>query len=194
MGGFGSGRPGWKRKTGEMLRLDVVWLNKRGCLSLGKAGIITWTSGYGNKSSISFESTGGALRLTFTVSVDGAERESVVQMVHLERTPCRLGGGRSWFLCPGCGRRVGVLYGQRLFLCRVCHRLTYASQCEGQSDRLLRRANLLRARLGGEPGISAMIRKPKRMRWATFERLTGEIHDLETAGLTIALERFGVEL
>jgi hypothetical protein len=174
-----------------MLRLDMVWLNKHGCLSPGGSGNIFWTSGYGKKSSISYVSTGDALRLTFTVSVNGGEGEDVEQTVYLERTPCRFGGERPWFLCPGCGRRVGVLYGRRRFLCRLCHKLAYASQCETRSDRLLRRANKIRRRLSGEAGMNSFTPKPKRMRLATFERMIEEINELENESLMMVAVKFG---
>ena len=192
MGGFGSGRPGWKRKTYELLRLDVVSLQRDGALDAGRAGLLSWGCEKDGRSTISFQSMGDSLRLVLRVRIDGGEWEDVTQTVYLERTSCRFGGERPWFLCPGCGHRVGVLYGRRLFLCRVCHGLTYASQCEGEADRLLRRANKLRARLGGEPGIFAIICKPKRMRWTTFERMMDEIHSLEEASLAMAMVRFRV--
>ena len=39
--------------------------------------------------------------------------------VRIERTSCNLGGSRHWFICPvvGCGRRVAILYGGRIFAC-----------------------------------------------------------------------------
>jgi len=183
-----------KWKTNDLLRLDVAWLNKQGSLSPGRAGNITWTRGHGRKSFISFESTRDALRLMFNVSVNGGEREDVRQTIALERTPCRFGGERPWFTCPDCGRRVGVLYGHRRFLCRHCHALAYDSQCEERHDRLLRRANKIRARLGGEPGLYAIIMKPKRMRWTTFERMKAEARRLEMECLMLASAKFGMEL
>ena len=43
--------------------------------------------------------------------------------------PCRYGGARLWFRCPGCGHRRGTLYqvggaGR----CRRCHALLYRRQ------------------------------------------------------------------
>jgi hypothetical protein len=55
------------------------------------------------------------------------------QTVRLVQTAANLGGSRWWFLCPGCGSRVGRLHlpGRGrilpLFKCRACHGLTYES-------------------------------------------------------------------
>jgi hypothetical protein len=54
------------------------------------------------------------------------------QLVPITTVRPYLGGKRFWFLC-GCGRRAGRLYlppGQRVFLCRHCHWLTYRSTRE----------------------------------------------------------------
>jgi hypothetical protein len=53
-----------------------------------------------------------------------------------ERLPCEYYvqhcGGRRWcFMCPGCDRRMEVLYlpsGESHFRCRNCHKLRYRSQ------------------------------------------------------------------
>jgi hypothetical protein len=86
----------------------------------------------------------------------------VAETVRIVRVPCRSGGARPYFICPGvvngvaCRRRVAKLYGPgRYFLCRHCYRLAQASQSEGRWDRPLHRANKIRQRLGGEPGMDA---------------------------------------
>jgi len=49
--------------------------------------------------------------------------------VYLSYTQCFFGGKRSWFVCPLCNRRVGVLYKQEDYLgCRECFNLTYRSR------------------------------------------------------------------
>ena len=82
--------------------------------------------------------------------------------------------GQYWWRCPavGCGRRVAVLHGGRIFACRQCHRLAYRSQRETDDDRATRRANTIRRRLDWEPGVlNGNGGKPKGMHWKTYWRL-----------------------
>jgi hypothetical protein len=53
---------------------------------------------------------------------------SLEQDLEVITTPCRFGGHRYWFVCPGCNHKVGVLYRPPLsneLRCRKCHNLTY---------------------------------------------------------------------
>ena len=101
--------------------------------------------------------------------------------------PCRFGGARPYFVCPGiingivCRRWVTKLYGAgRYFLCRHCYQLAYPSQREDRYDRALRRANKIRTRLGGEPGAASVFpARPKGMHHRTHERLQSAVLDAE---------------
>jgi hypothetical protein len=113
--------------------------------------------------------------------------------VRIERTPCKLGGSREWFICPavGCGRRVAILHGGGIFACRHCYQLAYASSREDAGGRATRRADRLRARLGWEPGIlNGEGDKPKWMRWPTFERLAAQHDDLVWRSMQAMMLRF----
>ena len=129
---------------------------------------------------------------------DDEEWQDVEEPVPIVWTPCHFGGSRPWFVCPGivngvpCGRRVGKLYGPgRYFLCRHCYRLAYQSQREQPHERALRRANSIRMRLGGEPGMLCPFpEKPKGMHWRTYERLRQRVRDAEM----VAEERLWVQL
>lgn len=127
------------------------------------------------------------LHLAYRVRIAGGEWQDVEEAVRIVRVPCRLGGARSYFICPGvvnrvaCGRRVAKLHGPgRYFLCRHCYRLAHASQSEGGWDRALRRANKIRQRLGGDPGMAAPFPKtPKGMWRRTYERLREQAFESE---------------
>ena len=55
---------------------------------------------------------------------------------------------------PRCGRHVAVLYGLGLrFLCRHCYQLSYSSQQENASDRMMRKARKIRERLGASDSL-----------------------------------------
>jgi hypothetical protein len=99
--------------------------------------------------------------------------------------PCRFGGRRPFFLCPGvvnglhCGR-VNLYCAGKYFLCRHCYRLTYTSRQERAHDRALRQVDKLRMRLGGDPGMASEFpEKPKGMHWRTYERLSNRVWEAE---------------
>jgi hypothetical protein len=102
-------------------------------------------------------------------------QETLVPLAH---TPCHYGGTRPWFLCPGCGRRVAVLYLlHSRFVCRRCGDVGYIVEHLSKEQRRQRREWRRWFRLcamlpGGE-------RKPKRMRWRTYRRIYKEIGSLD---------------
>jgi hypothetical protein len=189
MGGFGSGRPsGSGRGRVESCRsVDVNRLHTAGCLRPGWSGEWQWTRDGEKVAWISLRAGASCLNLIYRVRVAGGEWQDVEETVRIDRIPCRFGGARPYFICPGvvngitCGRRVAKLHGAgRYFLCRHCYRLSHASQNEREWDRTLRRANKIRQRLGGEPGMAAPFpQKPKGMWKRTYERLQDEVIDAE---------------
>ncbi len=110
--------------------------------------------------------------------VDG---ERVRERVALDRTQCNYGGDRPWFRCPGCRRRVALLYGGPRFRCRQCHGLAYRSTREDALTRAFGRANDLARRAGGMAGIPG--RKPHGMHWRTYERLIERWEEAEERAL-----------
>ena len=103
----------------------------------------------------------------------------------------RLGTGvmcsaRSSGVC--CGRRVTKLYSaRRLFACRNCYRLTYASQQESALHRGLGKSQKIRMRLGESANMSEEFPdKPKGMHWRTYERLRW-VHDVAEERSNISL-------
>ena len=189
MGGFGSGRPGGSgRDTVESCRsLDVNRLHRAGCLAPGWFGGWQWTRDGEQVAWITLRAEADRVVLSYRWRIAGGAWRDVREPVPIVRVPCRFGGGRPYFLCPGvvngvaCGRRVAKLYGPgRYFLCRHCYRLAHASQREGAWDRALRRADRIRRRLGGDPGMASPFPgRPKGMWRRTYERLRDAAFEAE---------------
>lgn len=184
MGGFNSGRRGGGRCTDDMRPLDVRKINRAGLLKAGRSFSWQWTCNGEVRATINLWVTDpDRVRLDYRNRSDhhnGGEWEPMQYTVLLDWTPCALGGQRVWWRCPalGCGRRVAVLHGGRVFACRQCNRLAYRSQRETTDDRATRRADTIRRRLGWDVGIlNGNGLKPKGMHWRTFERLQRE-HDI----------------
>ena len=192
MGGWGSGRrSGFGReKVGDCCAIDINSLRKKGQLRAGWAGQLRWSDVYGQIVAVDLRADADRIHLSFGVHTDLRDRinrESIVRTVRIVRMPCRYGGSRPYFICPGinngktCSRRVAKLYmAGKHFLCRHCADLRYQSQSEGGLYRLLRRANKIRVRLGGEPGLgSDFPLKPRGMWWRSYEKLYAECHHAE---------------
>ena len=149
-------------KVEECRSLDVNRLHREGCLRPGWGGNWQWTRDGERIAWIGLRAELDCLHLSYRVRIGGGDWQDVAETVRIVRVACRYGGARPYFVCPGivngivCSRRVAKLYGPgRYFLCRHCYRLVHASQSEGRLDRALRRANTIRQRLGGDPGMAA---------------------------------------
>lgn len=198
MGGFGSGRPsGSGRDTVEACRsIDVNRLHRAGCLTPGWWGGWQWTRDGEPIASINLRAEADRLHLSYRMRFDGDAWQDVVETVRIVRAPCRFGGTRPYFVCPGmvngavCGRRVAKLHGPgRYFLCRHCCRLAHASQSEGVWDRARRRVSKIRQRLGGELGMASPFPpRPKGMWRRTYQRL----HKQAFAAEVLADEAFSI--
>jgi hypothetical protein len=88
------------------------------------------------------------VRFIYSCQSNGGEKEKLDYPVRLQTTSCHYGGACYWFTCPasGCGRRVALLYGGKIFACRQCYHLAYESQRETPDDRAGRKANNIRRR------------------------------------------------
>ena len=189
MGGFGSGRPsGNGRDTADGCRsIDINRLHRDDCLKPGWAGAWSWKRDDEEVARIGIRAEERRIVLSYRHRLNGGEWNDVEEPVAIVRVPCRYGGSRPYFICPGlvngvaCRRRVAKLHGPgRYFLCRHCYRLAYASQSEDTWDRTLRKANKVRTRLGGNPGMAEIFpERPKGMWNRTYEKLRDEAHDTE---------------
>jgi hypothetical protein len=189
MGGFGSGRrSGSGRDTVEACRsIDVNRLYREGCLREGLSGSWQWTQDGEKVAWINLRADQDRLHLSYRVRMGGGDWEDVTETVRIVCVACPFGGARPYFICPGvvngiaCRRRVAKLHGPgRYFLCRHCYRLAHASQSETPWYRALRRANKVRQRLGGDPGMdSPFPRRPKGMWRRTYEHLRERCFEAE---------------
>lgn len=177
MGGFGSGNwSRWDRKTttDDVPRLDIRALNKDGLLcTVGSVGSITWSYHGEISGSVGFRVLKNSLVLIYRNRNAHGKWQNMYEPIKLDRTPCNFGGNRYWFLCPGCNKRIAVLYGSGpRFLCQPCSGVVYASKNESYIDRMMRKARKIRLRLGGTDDLSLPIPdKPKFMHRDTYQRM-----------------------
>ena len=194
MGGFGSGRHGGKSTTGDMHVLDIRKIARAGRLTPGQSFGWQWTCNGEKIASINMRTDTDRVTLDYRARDRGGEWQAMNYSVCLSWTPCTYGGQRAWWLCPavGCGRRVAVLYGGKVYACRHCHQLAYRTQREQPHDRAGSKADKLRDRLQWEAGIlNGNGIKPKGMHWATFDRLEAQHDALVNQTLAGVMEKFG---
>lgn len=178
MGGQGSGRRSdcWgKSLTEESPAFDIRNLFRSGRLSAGEYTFRRWYAGGGANQKVLVTMEGGRLVLRHSARPDSPTYD---QKFFIEHTPCHFGGSRPWLVCPGCSKRVAIIYKNgRYFYCGRCCKLSYPSQVEGVFEGSVRKAERIRKRLGWPHGILFWARaKPKGMHYETFERLKAE-HD-----------------
>lgn len=192
MGGPGSGRvmhfwKDGKDTTEESRRLDIRWFKQRGFLTPGAMGPVTWTCNGREVGSVWCQVQKDKVILNYHHG-----DKTLTLKITLDETPCFYGGSRKWFLCPGCGKRVAVLYNSgRWFFCRHCLDLCYSCQLETPTDRLIRKQRKIRKRLHADDDLFTMVwEKPKGMHWKTFERLRTAANDANALSWQIFSRRF----
>jgi hypothetical protein len=157
--------------------LIVCFSDMAGC-----ASTCQWIDG-NDVFSIKLSAESERLHLRYKVRVKAGGWENVAQDISIIRLPCRFGGSRAFFICPGsrngsaCGRRAAKLHlSQLYFVCRQCNQLPYASQYEQPWQRAVRRAYKLNRRLGIDVRIAEPFpEKPKGMWVRTYGCLLDEI-------------------
>jgi hypothetical protein len=176
--------------------LDVDQLAENGCLRPGWSGTCRWTDG-NEVVSINLRAEAERLHLSYPVWVGDREWRNVTDTIAIVHLPCRFGGSRAYFLCPGprgtdCGRRTTKLHlSNRYFLCRHCTKLAYASQFETSWERAIRRANKLKQRLDIGVGLADPLpEKPKGMWARTYGYLLNEILQAEISANEAQENRF----
>lgn len=108
-------------------------------------------------------------------------------VINIAYTPCHFGGQRPWFICAEttkngpCNRQAAILYrdGNRL-ACRHCLKLSYPTQHLARYERILKRQETIRRKLGATaPGKTAIPSRPKGMHRSTYCRLLDELREKE---------------
>jgi hypothetical protein len=156
-------------------RLDIRYLHKTDGLRPGVSYSSRWTRGDKPAGDIGIKTESGYILLIYGYRRGDDEWRHVEERVYLDWTPCNYGGRRPWFLCPGCGRRVGILAAAgKYFLCRHCYGLKYSSQLESDLDRAQRKVQKIKDRMGEKTWT-----KPKRMHQNTFDRLKRRLIEAE---------------
>jgi hypothetical protein len=194
VGGLGSGRYSTHSTLDDFQAIDLRYLRRQKLLSPGYHGSLRWSRGGQETGSIRFSVGTDDITLSYRIRARGAaDWEEFREVVPLLRTTQPLGGERLWFGCPHCSRRCVILYGGRRFLCRRCVGAPYGSQNEGARDRLLRRAQAIRMRLGGSAAtIDPFPPKPKGMHWTTYNRLARQCQVIEGAMWQALARHFGL--
>ena len=168
MGGPGSGRRSGVRqpRCEDYPKIDLGRLRRRGLLTVGRISTFSWSG----QPIASLKLTGrrDGVQLEYHIGGDHGESESVSELVAFVKRAAAFGGRRKWFRCNGCGKGCRILYGNRYFRCRSCHRLHYASQYVPAHQRAVDRADQARERLGDHAGnvfnADAFPGKPPRTR------------------------------
>lgn len=174
-----------KATVEDHLSLDIRVLHRSGLLRAGYTCNWEWKRGVEVVGKIGIEAESLIrLRLRYRVTTPGSA-ESKDYPVLITWTPCHLGGNRSWFLCPCCRRRVAKLYLQRVFACRHCLHLNYASQQANKRDRAADHSWKLRSALGCPESFltfpAEYIPKPKGMQWRTFDQKVEQLKRVDAA-------------
>jgi hypothetical protein len=192
MGGYGSGPQSDRPTSDELLRLDLRRIFRSGLVApgSGRVGYVPerWTCRGEPAGDIAVwwdDRQPAILMLRYrTRAGPDAAWEAIAEVVPIVTTPCVFGGERRWGGCPGCGRRVAVLYevGGR-FRCRACGRVAYSSTREDELGRLFRRAERSYAALG-VPGANLLwgegeyVARPAGMRRTTYQRHIAELREV----------------
>lgn len=141
MGGYGSGRPGWRPVAEQSLALyisvffDAIEMIK-GRPDWRGASVkhsLVWRRPYLDQeiASIGYEllgRSGQPIAVTLSYTYRG---QPVQDTIKISSTACHFGGWRYWFVCPTCGQRRRVLFAPGTYWrCGPCVGITYESSNE----------------------------------------------------------------
>lgn len=188
-------RYGTKSAVEDYRALDVRSLARGGALQAGRACNWAWWRDGDMVARIGIRAEECSIRLTY--KANGEPQDYCVQ---LDWAACHYGGRRAWFICPavGCARRAAKLYGGKIFACRHCHRLNYASQQWSRKDRANNSSWRLRRKMGCDfgwlDGRAECVPRPKGQHQKTYARHIARLQRYEAraeASLDVMLARLG---
>ncbi|CEG55686.1 hypothetical protein [Legionella fallonii] len=179
MGGYGSGQNQHYRSkstTNGYRCIDIRRWNREKLLQGKNSFNRLWL--YDGKVTFSIQvevvSNLDSLILRWQNANQEEEPQCIKYVVGLTWLDCHFGGQRPWFICPlkTCGRRVAILYGGPVFMCRHCLKLVYQSQRETIIDRAFRGARKIHKKFNWTDSLLDCLEdKPKGMHWRTFIKL-----------------------
>jgi len=196
MGGYMSGRSGWRRKVESQHKVDIRWMKRKGWLYDGCGGSLRWSSRGEETGSISYRVTSDKITLMYRSRKNDGEWEPVESGIRLERTPCNYGGERVWMRCPCCLRRCAIIYIiSKQPACRKCYNLAYHSEGETRLDRAMRQARKAQVKLGYDGGcMDEWLPKPKGMHWKTYKRLMQKVDNGNDVFRREMIRRFNMDI
>lgn len=186
MGGFGSGAPRRTIYIDEASPLGATALMKAvgTPTAAGCGGFFRRSDGtpVGTWGLVATASHLADLMLT-TPGDDGAgAMQSFSQRVEMEAQPQPFGGLRWWFVCPRTSRRCATIYrppGARTFASRHAWPIAYRSKSQNGAERARSQSRRIRRQLGDEGLVGDPVRRPPRMHWTTFVRITDRLNAIE---------------
>jgi len=195
MGGYGSGRRGYRIISEHTLGLSIKELTKRDLLQPGF--FLTWTW---HMPATQFREARKTGEINIMPDIDKIslsyqkDENSYSYPISLDWTPCYFGRQRPWFLYPGCGRRVGKLFlpsKASIFKCRHCYNLTYCSSNQSGNDiaRIWRKIRKIQNKLDINDN-EYPVSKPKNMHKKTFYRLRQAYDQAHEEKESVLLENF----
>lgn len=146
MGGYGSGRKGFRDLVENFVRLDIGIFSAAG-FQQGHHGDLKWE---GISAAAICEDD--RLVIVFNHHSQSSEEPNKKRIdIRIDFTPAgnrSQGGRRAWFICRDCGKRRAHLYYEDLdFSCRECLNLLYVSQSTIDILRYWQRYEKLESRL-----------------------------------------------
>ena len=199
MGGYGSGRNGWRPHIESAFVFDLSTFKKvyRDLANCRLSGSWVWRHNGECTARVSFvwQTHDDAGFLRFNYHYNGEPVENLIEVVSV---PLAIGGKRWWMFCPATGKRACKLYlfpSLKQFLHRtaIYPKPTYAIQRTSGRDKIVQQRWAIRRKLNDRGSLFDPLTRPKGMHRSTFNALQAKDNALADAERGMALSRFGPE-